>query len=104
MPQMKKSRQHYISYSVMALQGPSSRQDQLAPQGQSVLSYPQGTNSVEDTSLEGKPTFASILSSTAISKIQLDSAIKNSLTSALRQEAPYSQVLVELEGERGKQL
>ena len=27
-------------------QGPSSRQDQLAPQGQSVLSYPQGTNSV----------------------------------------------------------
>ena len=31
-------------------QGPSCRQDQLAPQGQSVLKYPQGTNSVEDTS------------------------------------------------------
>ena len=79
-------------------QGPSSRQDQLAPQGQTVLQDPQGPILIEDTSPQGKTTNASILLSTVISKIQLDSTIKNSLTSALRQEAPYSQILVELEG------
>ena len=79
-------------------QGPARPQDQLAPQGRQILQYPQGTNSVEDTSPQGKTTYASILSSTAISKIQLDSEIKNLLTSALRCEAPYSQILEELEG------
>ena len=39
-----------------------------------------------------------ILSSTAISKIQLDPEIKNLLTSTLHREAPYSQILQELEG------
>ena len=79
-------------------QGPTRQQDQLAPQGHSVLQYPQGTNSVEDASPQGTTTSKAILSSTAISKFQLDSTIKNSLTSVLRQEAPYSQILVELEG------
>ena len=79
-------------------QGPTRQQDQLAPQGHSVLQYPQGTNSVEDASPQGTTMSKAILSSTAISKIQLDSTIKNSLTSVLRQEAPYSQILVELEG------
>ena len=79
-------------------QGPSRRQDQLAPQGHSVLKYPQDTNSDEVTSPQGKTTHAAIISSTAISKIQLDSEIKNLLSSALRQEAPYSQILSELEG------
>ena len=79
-------------------QGPARLQDQLAPQGHQILQYPQGTNSVEDTSPQGKTTYASILSSTAISKIQLDSEIQNLLTSALYYEAPYSQVLKELEG------
>ena len=62
------------------------------------MKYPQGTKSIEDTSPQGKTRNVAILSSTAISKIQLDSSIKNSLTSTLRQEAPYSQILVELEG------
>ena len=79
-------------------QGPSRNQDQLAPQGRSMLQYPQDTNSVEETSPQSKATNAAIISSTAISKIQLDPEIKNSLSSALRSEAPYSQILQELEG------
>ena len=74
-------------------QGPSSRQDQLAPQGHSILMYPQDTKSGEVTNLQGKTTHAAIISSSAISKIQLDSEINNLLSSALRQEAPYSQIL-----------
>ena len=54
--------------------------------------------SVEDASPQGTTTTKAILSSTAISKIQLDPEIKNLLTSALHREAPYSQILQELEG------
>ena len=79
-------------------QGPSRHQDQLAPQGHSVQQYPQDTNSDEVTSPQGKTTHAAIISSTAISKIHLGSEIKNLLSSALCQEAPYSQILSELEG------
>ena len=79
-------------------QGPSRQQDQLAPQGHSILKYPQDTNSVEDSKPQGTTTNKAILSSTAISKIQLDSEIKTLLSSALRCEAPYSQILEELEG------
>ena len=79
-------------------QGPSRRQDQLDPQGRLVLKYPQDTDSDEVTSPQGKTTHAAIISSTAISKIQLDWELKNLLSSALRQEAPYSQILSELEG------
>ena len=57
-------------------QGLAKLETQLAPQEHQVLYYPQGTNSVEDTSPQGKTTNASILSSTTISKIQLDSEIK----------------------------
>ena len=55
-------------------------------------------NSVEDSSPQGTTTNKTILSSTAISKIQLDPEIKNLLSSALHCEVPYSQVLKELEG------
>ena len=79
-------------------QGPSRQQIQLAPQGHTILQYPQGTDSVEDASPQGTTTSKAILSSTAISKIQLDPEIKNSLTSKLHREAPYSQILQELEG------
>ena len=79
-------------------QGPARQQDQLARQGHSILEYPQDTNSVEDTSPQGKTTNAAIISSTTISKIRLDSEIKNSLSSALHGEAPYSEILQELEG------
>ena len=79
-------------------QGPSRYQNQLAPQGHTVQMYPQDTNSVEDSSPQGKTTNAAIISSTAISKIQLDSEIKNLLSSTLHSEVPYSQILKELEG------
>ena len=83
-------------------QGPTRRQDQLTPEGHSILQYPHGTDSVEDASPQGTTTTKAILSSTVISKIQLDPEIKNLLTSTLHREAPYSQILQELEGERGK--
>ena len=76
-------------------QGPNitSTQDQLAPQGQSIIqdskSSPQGSKT---------STNASILASTAISKIQLDDEIKNSLSSALRNEHPYTDVITQLQG------
>ena len=79
-------------------QGSSRRQDQLAPQGHAVKMYPQDTQSVQESSPQGTTTSKAILSSTAISKIQLDTEIKNLLSSALHSEAPYSQVLAELEG------
>ena len=76
-------------------QGPNitSTQDQLAPQGQSTIqdseSSPQGSKT---------STNASILASTSISKIQLDDEIKNSLSSALRNEHPYTDVITQLQG------
>ena len=48
-------------------------------------SGPQGTNS-------------SILAPTAISKIQLDNSLKNSLHTALQSETPYSEILQDLSG------
>ena len=47
----------------------------------------------EDTSPQDTSTSKSILASTAISKIQLDNSLKNSITSALQSEVPYSGVL-----------
>ena len=80
-------------------QGTKQDQAQLGPQGHSVLQYPQGTNSMnEDTSPQDKSTNKSILASTAISKIQLDNIIKNSITSALQSEVPYSEILTQLQG------
>ena len=79
-------------------QGPTRHQDQLAPQGHSIQQYLQDTNSVEATNPQGTTTSKAIVSSTAISKIQLDPEIKNLLSSALHGEAPYSQNLEELEG------
>ena len=74
-------------------------QAQLGPQGHSVLQYPQGTNSMnEDTSPQDKSTNKSILASTAISKIQLENMIKNSITSALQSEVPYSETVTQLQG------
>ena len=80
-------------------QGIKQGQAQLGPQGHSVLQYPQGTNSMnEDTSPQDNSTNKSILASTAISKVQLDNIIKNSITSALQSEVPYSEILTQLQG------
>ena len=60
---------------------------------------PQG-QSVQDLSPQGEfvSTNAAILASAAISKIQLDNSIKDSLTSALQSEVPYSDVITQLQG------
>ena len=64
------------------------------PQGIQDQSSPQGTISSmnDDVSPQGEETNKSIMAATVISKIQLDNALKNSLTSALRNETPYSEI------------
>ena len=53
---------------------------------------PQG----ESVSMNDDKSSLSIMSATAISKIQLDATLKNSLHSLLQSEVPYSQILTEL--------
>ena len=80
-------------------QGIKKDQAQLGPQGHIVLQYPQGISSMnEAASPQDTSTNKSILASTAISKIQLDNSLKNSITSALQSEVPYSEVLTQLQG------
>ena len=43
-------------------------------------------------------TISSILAPTAISKIQLDNSLKNSLHTTLQSESPYSKILQDLSG------
>ena len=79
--------------------GPQGTQDQQDPQGQSVLQkYPQGINcsTNDNESPQGMTTNSSILAATAISKIQRDNTLKNSLISALQTEAPYLGILTQL--------
>ena len=79
--------------------GPQGPQDQKGPQGQSVLQkYPQGINcsTNDNESPQGMTTNSSILAATAISKIQLDNTLKNSLISTLQTEAPYLGILNQL--------
>ena len=59
---------------------------------------PSVTEQMVSISPQGNSMNASILASTAISKIQLDAELKNSLLSALRDEHPYSEVYAQLEG------
>ena len=71
-------------------QGVSSNQD---PQSDTVFTTsPQGT-SVSTNDQDSRP---SIISANAISKMQLDTALKNSLHSFLQSEVPYSEILTEL--------
>ena len=68
----------------------SSHQD---PQGHTVLiTSPQG-KSVSTNDEDSSP---SIISATAISKVQLDTTLNNSLYSFLQSEVPYSEILEEL--------
>ena len=80
---------------------PQGNTSSQGPQGHTVLmEYPQGTNvsTNDDSSPQGLATKCSIIAATGISKIQLDSELKNSLLSALQSEAPYSEILIELNG------
>ena len=59
----------------------------------SSMTSPQGEfNSMNDQAK------SSIIVATAISKIQLDDVLKDSLHSSLRNESPYTEVLLELSG------
>ena len=76
-------------------QGTQSPQGNQGPQGQAIFTTnsPQGEFSSTNDQVK-----SSIISATAISKIQLDSVSKNSLHSSPQNESPYSEVLLELSG------
>ena len=95
---MRKSKLHYINCLIQALKALKTNKSLKASQFFS--RYPQSTiNSMNDNaSPQGINLERSIIATTAISKIQLDNALKNSLTSALRNEVPYSEILTQLEG------
>ena len=75
----------------------SSPQGSQGHQGQSILSTSPQDN-CSSMNEDGQP---SIISATAISKIQLDDERKNSLHYLFQSESPYSEILLELsEGTR----
>ena len=70
-----------------------------SPQAQSVIVDQAQCNSVQDQACpQGTIRLASILASTAISKVRLDDEIKNSIVSALQHEDPYAEILTQLQG------
>ena len=77
----------------------SKTQGNQDPQGRSILAeLPQGEiQSINDDSGPQGTNF-SILAPTAISKIQLDNSLKNSLHTELQSESPYSEILQDLSG------
>ena len=77
-------------------QGPQG-QSTNDSQSQSVLSNNQAQCPQGNFSSKFKP---SIIAATAVSKLQLDNSFKDSLYSLLQQEAPYSEILQELEAGR----
>ena len=74
-------------------QGQISQSEKIQdPQGQSILTTneatcPQGTDN----------EVRAIIGATAVSKVQLDNSLKNSLHSFLQHESPYAEVLQELQ-------
>ena len=52
----------------------------------------------DQASPQGLNSRTSIIAATAISKIQLNDTIKNSITSALQRESPFSEILTQLQG------
>ena len=73
-----------------------------SPQGTQVQSSqsPQGSilSMNEDTGPQGTDSRPTVVAATAISKIQLDNVLKNSLYSSLQHEVPYAEILKELSG------
>ena len=88
-----------FSQSVQSHQGRIKNQDNQDPQGHSILAeLPQGEiQSIHDDS-SPQGTNSSILAPTAISKIQLDNSLKNSLHTTLQSESPYSEIVQDLSG------
>ena len=97
--QIQSALHQLFNQSVQSPQGKIKNQDNQDPQGHSILTeLPQGEiQSVHDDS-SPQGTNSSILAPTAISKIQLDNSLKNSLHTALQSESPYSEILQDLSG------
>ena len=97
--QIQSALHQLFNQSVQSPQGQIKNQDNQDPQGHSILTeLPQGEiQSVHDDS-GPQGTNSSILAPTAISKIQLDNSLKNSLHTALQSESPYSEILQDLSG------
>ena len=67
------------------------------PQGKSKITN-EDQSPIQD-SFEVKPV---VIAPTAVSKLQLDNSFRNSLYSLLRNEAPYDEIIVELESGRAQ--
>ena len=74
-----------------------------SPQGHSVTDIQVQVQDQSD-SIQDQDTVktVSVLASNAISKIRLDDELKNSLTSTIRREMPYAEVLTQLQAGRGE--
>ena len=90
--------------SNQSVQGPQGHNQ--CPQGNSVLSSQISQGSIVSTnedqtpiqdSFEVKPV---IIAPIAVSKLQLDNSFRNSLYSLLMNEAPYDEIIMELESGR----
>ena len=64
----------------------------------SIVSINEAQAPIQD-SFEVKPV---VIAPTAVSKLQLDNSFRNSLYSLLRNEAPYDEIIMELEGGRAQ--
>ena len=98
--QTKKYRMHFIIYSSQALKAKSVFKTIRALKANqfSTTQLPQGEIQLMNDDSGPQGTISSILAPTAISKIQLDNSLKNSLHTALQSESPYSEILQDLSG------
>ena len=88
-----------FNQSISSPQGQTKTQHNQDPQGHSIWTIlPQGGISPTNDDSSPQGVNPSILASTAISKIQLDNSLKNSLHTALQSETPYSEILQDLFG------
>ena len=98
--QIQSALHRLINQPFQSPQGTVKLQDNPGPQGRTILTtqLPQGEIQSMNDDSGPQGTNSSILAPTAISKIQLDTLLKNSLHTALQSETPYSEILQDLSG------
>ena len=98
--QIQSALHQLFNQSVQRPQGNFKIQDNQGPQGHTILTTnpPQGEIIAMDEDSSPQGNSSSILALTVVSKIQLDNSFKNSSCSALQNEVPYSEVLLNISG------
>ena len=93
MQRTKKFNQHYISYSVQIINQFRALKATVSAL-KATLRQPMKIKAPSQINFENKP---SVIAPTAVSKLQLDNSFRNSLYSLFRNEAPYDDIITELE-------